>query len=103
MFCAIYRCYQFQEAYEYFMNNLDYKSRNLPDNMIFDFAMCGIDTMKRLDKKEELIQFYKIRSQFGSNCSEGYVSNMIDLFKLDWELYNHEKLEDSPYFVVVNR
>ena len=27
----------------------------------------------------------------------------MDSFQLDWELYKHENLEDSPYFVVVNR
>ena len=84
---AHYRCQNFNEAYDYFMKSLDYKVRNLPEDLIFSFSMCGIDNMKRLNKKEELLQFYKIRSQYGSNSVEAYVWNMIELFELDWELY----------------
>ena len=29
---------------------------------------------------------------------EGYIEHMINLFELDWKLYKHENLEESPYF-----
>ena len=96
---AYYRCQNYRGAYNYFMKSLDYKSRNLSDGILFDFISCGVDNMIMLNKKEELLQFYKIRSQYGNNnCSESHVNDMIALFALDWELYKHENLEDSPYF-----
>jgi len=95
---AYYKCKNYPKAYHYFMKSLDYKCRNLSDNMIFAFLMCGIDTMKELNKKEELLQFYRIRSQYGNNNSEGYVMNMIAMFETDWELYAHETVEASPCF-----
>ena len=96
---AYYRCQNYRGAYCHFMKSLDYKSRNLSDGILFDFISCGVDNMIMLNKKEELLQFYKIRSQYGNNnCSESHVNDMIALFALDWELYKHENLEDSPYF-----
>ena len=99
---AYYKCQNFIKAYDYFMFSFDYKSRNLSENIIWSFTCCGMNTMKKLDKKEDLLKFYKIRSQWhgqrGNNMSEGYIEDMINLFELDWELYKHENLEESPYF-----
>ena len=100
---AYYKCKNFVKAYDYFMLSFDYKSRNLSENIIWSFTCCGMETMKKLDKKEELLKFYKIRSQWwhrkdGNTLCEGYIEHMINLFELDWELYKHENLEESSYF-----
>ena len=110
---AFYKCQNYVKAYDYFMFSFDYKSRNLPENIFWSFICCGIDNMKMLNKTEDLLKFYKVRSQYGSenpskptpeqfgntyNCSEVYVSDMITLFEFDWELFKHESLEASPYF-----
>lgn len=94
---AYHKCQKYEQAHNYFMNS-DYKSKNLNENILWSFICCGIDNMEMLNNKEDQIQLYKLKAQFGSNCTENHVNVMIDLFELDWELFKHEDLEFSPYF-----
>ena len=53
-----------EEAVDYFMKSLESKSKSLPDQILFDFLRCGMNALKNLKKKEELVQFQKIKFQF---------------------------------------
>ena len=86
-------------AFEYFVKSLDQKSRHLPNHILWDFLKCGIDTLKSLGKKEELIQLYKVRLQFGDSTSgSNYVEELMELFEVDYEIQDYGDVEESPYF-----
>jgi hypothetical protein len=86
-------------AFEYFVKSLDQKSRHLPNHILWDFLKCGIDTLKTLGKKEELIQLYKVRLQFGDSTSgSNYVKELMELFEVDYEMQDYRDVQESPYF-----
>ena len=62
-----------------------------------------MDTMKFLGITDGLIQFHKLRLEFGQGnaTNEDYVNDLIKLFKLDHELHPYELPEHSPHFLEV--
>jgi hypothetical protein len=88
-----------EEAYDYFMKSLESKSKSLPDHILFDFLRCGMNTLTNLKKKEELVQFHKIKFQFRNDVfSMNYVNDLTELFEADWESNGYKNVDESPYF-----
>ena len=88
-----------EEAVDYFMKSLESKSKSLPDQILFDFLRCGMNALTNLKKKEELVQFQKIKFQFRNDLfSMNYVNDLTELFEADWESNGYKNVDESPYF-----
>ena len=88
-----------EEAVDYFMKSLESKSKSLPDQILFDFLRCGMNALKNLKKKEELVQFQKVKFQFRNDLfSMNYVNDLTKLFEADWESNGYKNVDESPYF-----
>ena len=88
-----------KEAVDYFMKSLESKSKSLPDQVLFDFLRCGMNALNNLKKKEELVQFQKIKFQFRNDLfSMNYVNDLTELFEADWESNGYKNVDESPYF-----
>ena len=88
-----------ERAFGYFMKSLESKSKSLPDQILFDFLRCGMNALNKLEKKEELVQFQKIKFQFRNDLfSMNYVYDLAKLFEADWESNGYKNVDESPYF-----
>ena len=58
-----------------------------------------MNALTNLKKKEELVQFQKIKFQFRNDLfSMNYVNDLTKLFEADWESNGYRNVDESPYF-----